>query len=280
MHKKPLTLSIVIPVYNEELYLPSCLGAIASQTLMPDSVIVVDNGSSDKSVSIAQSYPFVSVVAETKPGVIYARDKGFNSVKSDIVARIDADTIVTETWVAQLHKAFGDETVDAVTGAVGLYDAPFARYNHLVDHIMRKYVYLFGTRHNKPFLSGPNMALRKEMWQKVKVGVCRDKLTHEDIDLAIHITKAGGKIKYDRRLRASVSTRRYNDSYKDFRNYMRMFDFTYRRHDLHGFRVHSASTLYWLGYFLVHPLRHVLRISNRLFQPDIPFDTDARKNPN
>lgn len=280
MHKKPLTLTIVIPVYNEELYLPACLEAIAAQTKAPQQVLVVDNNSSDMSAKIAKSYRFVTLIKQSQMGVIFARDAGFDSVKTDIIARIDADTIVSRTWVESLHTVFADGKVDAATGAVGLYDAPFARFNHWVDHIMRKYIYLFGTPHNKPFLSGPNMALRRDIWQKIKTQVCRDERTHEDIDLAIHIAKAGGTIVYSPNLKASISTRRYNDSFTDFRRYMQMFDYTYRRHKLHGIRVRSASVMYWLGYLSLRPLRRLFGWLDKLSGSKKPLDLHPRKYPN
>ena len=280
MHKKPLTLTIVIPVYNEELYLPSCLEAVAAQTLAPDAVIVVNNNSTDTSKEIARRYPLVRVVDEPKTGVIFARDKGFDSAKTDIIARIDADTIISPRWVERLHHIFADSDVAAATGAVGLYDAPFSSFNHIIDHVMRKYIYLFGTRHNKPFLSGPNMAIRRSTWDKVRLTVCRDRLIHEDIDLAIHIATARGKVVYDDKLKASVSTRRYNDKLPNFRKYMQMFGYTYRRHNLHGLRVQSASTMYWLGYFLIHPLRKPTAWLRKVVGGSLPYDTAPRKSPN
>jgi len=56
---------------------------------------------------------------------------------------------------------------------------------------------------------GPNMIITKEIWQKVKDKVCLDnKKVHEDIDLAIHILKTGGKIKRDDSLIVKASGRR------------------------------------------------------------------------
>lgn len=280
MHKTALTLTIVIPVYNEELYLPGCLDAISKQVVPPTHIIVVDNNSSDKTAKIAGKYKNVQIIRENKIGVIHARDAGFNAVTTDIIARIDADTLVGSSWVQTILDIFSNSKVDAVTGPVGLYDVPFAGLSHLVDHFMRKYVYLFGTKHDKPFLSGPNMALRTATWKKVRASACRDQLTHEDIDLAVHIVQAKGKIQYTPKLRAYVSSRRYNDKYQDFRTYMQMFDYTYRCHDLHGFRVNSASAIYWIGYYLIHPLRKILAITYKLTNPRRPFETMPRKNPN
>ena len=55
MAQKALTLSIVIPVFNEERYIKACLDSIAAQTVKLDEVIVVDNNSTDKTVLIAKN---------------------------------------------------------------------------------------------------------------------------------------------------------------------------------------------------------------------------------
>jgi glycosyltransferase involved in cell wall biosynthesis len=99
MIDKTLTLSIVIPVYNEQCHLKACLDAIANQTESPDEVIVVDNNSTDRTLAIAESYPFVKILKEKKQGVLAVRTKGFNSARSSIIGRIDADTVLPPGWV-------------------------------------------------------------------------------------------------------------------------------------------------------------------------------------
>ena len=60
--KKALTLSIVIPVYNEQDQIKGCLDAIKNQTIAPQEVIVVDNNSNDNSIAIAKKYAFVRII--------------------------------------------------------------------------------------------------------------------------------------------------------------------------------------------------------------------------
>jgi len=104
--KKPLTLSIIIPVYNEQSHLKTCLESIAWQTEPPDEVIVVDNNSLDNSVEIAKEFSFVKVITEKRQGVLWARNKGFNKATSEIIGRIDADSILSENWCENVRKIF------------------------------------------------------------------------------------------------------------------------------------------------------------------------------
>ena len=113
---KPLTLSIIIPVYNEEHRLRACLDAISNLELTPDQTIVVDNNSTDASAKIAESYDFVKVIKENKQGLIFARNRGFNSAKGDILARIDADSIVHTDWSKVLLDSFDESHYVGVTG--------------------------------------------------------------------------------------------------------------------------------------------------------------------
>jgi glycosyltransferase involved in cell wall biosynthesis len=85
-------ISIVIPVYNEAERIAACLESIAAQTVTPLEVIVVDNNSTDATVSIARSFPFVRVITAKCQGVIHARNRGFNAARGEIIGRIDADT--------------------------------------------------------------------------------------------------------------------------------------------------------------------------------------------
>jgi glycosyltransferase involved in cell wall biosynthesis len=72
-----MKISIIIPVYNEAESLNACLDAIANQTIKPYEVIVVDNNSLDDTRLVAKAYDFVTLISETKQGVVHARSTGF-----------------------------------------------------------------------------------------------------------------------------------------------------------------------------------------------------------
>ena len=115
--KKALTLSIIIPVYNEEAVLDATLRAIQRQTVMPDEVIVVDNNSSDGSVAIARRFDFVEVITEEAQGRAAARNAGFNAARSDVLGRINADVQLFPDWVERVKTNFGQDNIDALIGS-------------------------------------------------------------------------------------------------------------------------------------------------------------------
>lgn len=199
-----MKISVVIPVYNEEKLIASCLTALLNQTHAPDEIIVVDNNSTDTSAQIAEKMG-VRVVKEPKQGMIYARNRGFESARYPIIARCDADCIPPKDWVKTIVSHF-DENTDALTGPIITHDT-----SPLLAQLYST-VYFRGMRllqGGKNTLIGPNMSLTKKMWEKIKDTVCLDdSQVHEDIDLAIHINKAGGTIKFDENLLMSTSGRR------------------------------------------------------------------------
>lgn len=92
--------SIIIPVKNEEQLINRCLRALKSIEYPQEryEVIVVDNGSTDSTVTIVESYGFLVCL---KPGLTIAglRNYGAELAKGDVVAFLDADVIVSPEWL-------------------------------------------------------------------------------------------------------------------------------------------------------------------------------------
>ena len=113
-----LTLSLVIPDFNEENQIESCLKSIENQTVMPDEVIVVDNNCNDRTIEIVEKFKFVKVIKESRQGRGYARTTGFNEAKGDIIGRIDADSRLSNNWVEHVKNKFEED--DSLAGLTGL----------------------------------------------------------------------------------------------------------------------------------------------------------------
>jgi len=98
-------ISVIIPAFNEEKYLPACLESLRKQSFRDFEVIVVDNNSTDRTGEIARNYGF-KVVEEKRQGMIPARERGFREAKAQIIARTDADTVVTPNWLKVIDESF------------------------------------------------------------------------------------------------------------------------------------------------------------------------------
>lgn len=218
MKYKP-TVSVIIPMYNEEKMIGRCLESFAVQTIPADEILVVDNNSTDECKKIAEVFKNVTVINEKEQGMIPARNKGFNNAKSTILARCDADTIVPKNWIEQIKKTFAEETIDGLTGPAELHDFPLRKGFKYIQKItyfdtwklIKKYHVLYGS----------NMAITKSVWNKIKSEVEMDeKKVHEDQDLTKKIIKVGGKIKFDTNFYCYISSRLYTHRPVKFAQYI------------------------------------------------------------
>lgn len=102
-------ITIVIPVYNREATLPSTLASIEAQTCPPERVILVDNGSTDSSLSIltewAARHSNVTVLSEPKPGACAARNRGLREVTTEWTMFFDSDDLMLPNHVADFVNA-------------------------------------------------------------------------------------------------------------------------------------------------------------------------------
>jgi glycosyltransferase involved in cell wall biosynthesis len=97
------TVSVVIPCYNAATFLPATLTSVLGQTHPPIEVLVIDDGSTDDSVSVAEAYGApVSVLLQQNRGQSAARNLGMDRARGEWIAFIDAD----DEWVpARLARA-------------------------------------------------------------------------------------------------------------------------------------------------------------------------------
>jgi glycosyltransferase involved in cell wall biosynthesis len=187
--KKALTVSIIIPVYNEEDYLGLCLDSIAQQSVKPFEVIVVDNNSTDASVDIAKGYPFVTVISEKRQHQAFAQYKGFCAAKGDIIGRIDADTILPEDWVERITIGFQSNAHTlAFTVWGNPYDVVMRRFGKIIHQTYNKLAYMIA---GQILMWGSSCAFRRSGWDLVQSEVFLRGDIWEDFDLAFCLYKHG-----------------------------------------------------------------------------------------
>lgn len=254
------SISIVIPAYNEERYLAACLEAIAAQSDAPEQVVVVDNNSTDETVKIAKSFPFVTVVHAKRQGVAYARNAGFDAVTGDIIGRIDSDTRLPVDWVRDVRNFYDDPQNEnsALTGGVICYNLRFPRLAAWIQDqlVFRLNRFLLGHY----ILFGSNMAFPTAQWHEVRDEVCMRADIHEDLDLSIHLHKHGYPIAYRAWLRVSVKMRRVRSDHKALWDNLHWWPRTLR---VHG---NKRWPIAWLGATLLFIGSPVIPALERLAQ--------------
>lgn len=113
-----MRISVVIPAYNEQELLPSCLAAVLPQVrALAGECIVVDNTSTDRTADIARQAG-CRVIHEPRPGVVFALQRGLHEATGDIVAFTDADTVIGPRWLEVVRTGFSNQQTVAITGPV------------------------------------------------------------------------------------------------------------------------------------------------------------------
>lgn len=254
---KTVSVSVVIPVFNEESHLRNCLEALARQTVKPLEVIVVDNNSSDATMAIAKSFPFVRLTHEKRQGVVYARDCGFDAARGDVIGRLDGDSVVTPDWIETIQRVFADSSVDAATGAVRYRGVCFTGAFNKVDFWIRGFM----ARRMQPLgeqsMQGVNLAIRKSAWLAVKPYVCHERRHHEDLDLSAHMADLKQNVVFEPHMVVESSARRADAKPGDFYLYAISNPRTYRAHGMRSVRY--IYPIVWAVLALYVPIRLAYR---------------------
>lgn len=111
-----LFVSIVIPVYNGEKFLQEALASVFSQTYRDFEVIVIDDGSTDRSPEIIRSYPSIRYFLQENRGVAAARMRGIELAKGELIAFLDQDDVWPSEKLAQQVNEFIDPACQCVIG--------------------------------------------------------------------------------------------------------------------------------------------------------------------
>ena len=97
--------SVIIPVYNGEKYIKNCLENVLSQTYKNLEIIVVDDGSTDRSAEIAAGYPVKIVAHERNSGLSAARNTGIDNAQGDYIHFMDVDDLLNTDFYKSMVEA-------------------------------------------------------------------------------------------------------------------------------------------------------------------------------
>ncbi|MBO6133751.1 MAG: glycosyltransferase family 2 protein [Lachnospiraceae bacterium] len=213
--EKPL-ISVIIPVYNVEKYLRRCVKSVLSQTYKNLEVLLIDDGSTDRSPDIcdelAKKDKRIRVIHQENRGVASTRNNGVRAASGDLIAFIDSDDFVTKDYLDVLYQDMVNTGSDiAVCSMKEVYEEWVQAHKQKRNSKTRKkdspsfieiccgygkYNQLFNE--NKILTISPCCKLYKS---KVFDGInYPDGLIHEDEYVAHHILSRADKVSYDSRI--------------------------------------------------------------------------------
>src|SRR3989344_5446043 len=191
-------ISFIIPAYNEESLIGKCLESIQRELARgayEAEVVVVDNGSTDRTLEAARSFAGARAEEGPRRGANSARKAGWEASSGELVACIDADTELTLVWVdTVIHEFSRDPKLAALTGPFIYRDLPL--YLRALVRALYVIAFLLQTL-SKPFihagamLQGGNFVLRRRMFDAVG-GFNTDIVFYgDDADTAMRIERVG-----------------------------------------------------------------------------------------
>jgi hypothetical protein len=199
--------SVVIPAKDEEDNIGTCLDCLEPQLRSGDEIVVLDNGSTDRTADIASSYDKVRVIDAPDSrfdddghyrGLAQLRQFGAETASNEIVATTDADTEPPEYWLDHIRSHFEDDPDLSV-----LWGVVTDTNGVPVRDLSGKYLTLLGG------VSGCNTAFRKADFEGLNRGY-EGWPMFEDVALVTRLARTG-KAVHDRELemRSELDRRRY-----------------------------------------------------------------------
>lgn len=189
------SVTILIPMLDEEQALPSTLDCIGSFDPLPDEVLIVDGGSKDGSVKIAKTAGF-KVISAPKKGRGAQINFGVREAKSDIVCVLHADSILPADAVAVIRTAMADGKTGLASFTPRIAGPDGTRWGSTLHNwiktwyaplLTRPHLFIRGVR----LLFGDHaMFFRRE--QFLAVDGCDERLVvMEEVDLCIKLSRFG-----------------------------------------------------------------------------------------
>lgn len=115
-----MRVAVICPLYNEEKNTPHLIESLLKQTRRPDEIILVDDGSRDKTAEICKKYsvqfPFIKYFHQTNRGPAAARNKAWKNTDAEICVFTDGDCVPDPAWIENLLKPFTEKGAGAAAG--------------------------------------------------------------------------------------------------------------------------------------------------------------------
>lgn len=197
-------LAVLIPCHNEEKMISSCIDSCLTQTKKPDEIIVINDGSTDKSKEILETYgdKIKCITIEKATGnKSRAQEIGIQSVTCEFVIATDGDTILDPKFIELVLKDFTEDPELAVVAGY----VQSMKYNFLTA--LREIDYTIGQDLNKVaqwyvnfllVIPGCAGAFKTKLFRDGSICFDHDTLT-EDLDFTYKLNELNHKIKFNRK---------------------------------------------------------------------------------
>lgn len=177
---KSTLVSIIIPAFNIEEYIGRCLNSCLSQTYYNIEIIVVNDGSTDKTKDIIEDYltqdPRIISINKQNEGVNLARKIGVENAKGEYIFFLDGDDVITSNAIEMLIVSANENNADIIAGNVEIRTSkgPKSKRNYdefrkgtgekFLEHILIKRLhYIWGKLIRRSLFTNNQLIIKKEI---------------------------------------------------------------------------------------------------------------------
>ena len=154
-----MVLSVIIPCYNTEKYLPECLDSVCAQDIEDMEILCIDDGSPDESAAIVCQLqardPRIRLISQDNMGLSGARNTGFREAVGDYVYFLDSDDRISDnTILRRCCERMRNEQLDVLYGAADVFFDP----PELEGQVLKNERAYFTVKHEYPgVFTGPEL---------------------------------------------------------------------------------------------------------------------------
>lgn len=198
-----MQISVIVPVFNAERTLSDCLHALKASTYSAAECVVVDDGSTDRSVAIAQRHATKVVSSGGRFGPARARNLGVQYASGDLVVFVDADVTVHADALQRIVARFeAEKDLDALIGAYD--DSPMDQgVVSQFKNLQHSFVHSQGNHRAFTFWSGCGAVKKSVFLEHGGFDESYEKPSIEDIELGYRMMSAGRKMALDPLIRCT-----------------------------------------------------------------------------
>lgn len=202
MHSQLRLVSIIIPVYNGEVYLESCLQSVANQTYQNLEIILVDDGSTDGSHVICETWEKKDsrfrLFYQENAGAASARNHGIEKSRGTYISFVDCDDVISPECIETLMHAFDTENVDISIGGMSrFFDATDEVTDRKLDSSAKMFSGKEATKsmlYKKEITSSPcGRVFKRELFRNIKFEVGH---IYEDLGIMPHLLLQAETVSY------------------------------------------------------------------------------------
>ena len=149
-------ISLIIPVYNSELYLKKALDSVLNQTYKDFEIVAINDGSTDSSLNILEEYKSkfnkITIINQSNKGIGISRNVGIKAAKGEYISFLDSDDFISKDYLETLYKLISENDADISC----------CNFNFYSDH---------GVNFSMPFSCKPGVYSSEEALKKLILDV-------------------------------------------------------------------------------------------------------------